>query len=74
MESKPDIDTARSINRNLFWIGIVTLLVGIKLVLSFFVPGLKTPGELVLSGALLLVCTVNIFSLRAKLQSKGVDQ
>lgn len=53
--------------KNLYWIGIVTLLVGIKLILSFFFPGLKTSGELVLSGALLIVCTINIFSLRSKI-------
>jgi len=53
--------------KQLFWIGIVTLLVGIKLILSFFIPGLKTPGELVLSGVLLLACTGSIFNLRSNL-------
>ena len=57
----------QSHRKNLLWIGIVTLLVGIKLILSFFIPGLKTPGELVLSGILLLVCTGSIFKLRSNL-------
>ena len=67
MEHNPGNENTRSLSKNLLWIGVVTLLVGIKLILSFFVPGLKTPGELVLSGVLLLVCTVNIFNLRSKL-------
>jgi hypothetical protein len=66
MEDTAGNGNNRSLKKNLFWIGIVTLLVGIKLILSFFIPGLKTPGELVLSGILLLVCTVNIFTLRSK--------
>ena len=37
---------------------IVTSLVGLKLVLSFVVPGLKTPGELVWTGSILLVFTI----------------
>ena len=72
MEHKPDDESTRSVSRNLFWIGVVTLLVGIKLIFSYFIPGLKTPGELILSGMLLLVCTVNIFTLRSRLQSKQV--
>ena len=53
--------------KQLFWIGIVTLLVGLKLIFSFFIPGLKTQGELILSGVLLLVCTGSIFRLRSKM-------
>ena len=67
MNETKNMKSNRSLKKNLFWIGIVTLLVGIKLILSFFIPGLKTPGELVLSGALLIVCTINIFSLRLKI-------
>ncbi len=66
MEHNPSNENTSSLSKNLLWIGIVNLLVGIKLILSFFVPGLKTPGELVLSGALLLVCAVNVFNLRSK--------
>jgi protein-S-isoprenylcysteine O-methyltransferase Ste14 len=51
----------------LLWAGIVTLLVGLKLIFSYIVPGLKTPGELLLSGGLLLVCTVQLFKIRAGL-------
>jgi len=38
--------------------GIAALLVGFKLVLSYFIPRLKTPGELVWSGALLIIYSV----------------
>ena len=58
--------------RTLFWTGIAILLVAIKLIVSYFVPGLKSAGELILSGILLLACTVRIFALHIKLkQSKG---
>lgn len=33
----------------------ISFLVGIKLVLSYFVPGLKTPGELIWTGSILLL-------------------
>ena len=58
-------DLDRRLSRNLLWVGVVTLLTGLKLVLSAFVPGLKTPGELVLSGGLLLVTTVSVYRMRA---------
>ncbi len=67
MKNMTDNKNADSFSKNLLWIGVVTLLVGIKLILSYFISGLKTPGELILSGILLLICTVNIFSLRSKL-------
>ena len=50
----------------LLWTGIATLLVGVKLLLSFVIPGLKTPGELLLSAGLLLACTAQLFSMRAR--------
>jgi hypothetical protein len=56
--------------QNLTWCGVVTLLVGLKLVLSYVVPGLKTPGELVLSGGLLLIYTVRIFHLRTAVKGR----
>jgi hypothetical protein len=71
MEPHARSDYAGTLSSNLLWIGIVTLLVGVKLVLSYFVPGLKTPGELVLSGGLLLVTTVRVFALRRGLQSQN---
>jgi len=64
---------AKRIEKHLFWFGIVNLLVGIKLIASFFWPGLKTPGELVLSGGLLLIYTVKIWSLRSEV-IKHTDQ
>ena len=57
---------ASHLSKHLLWFGIINLLVGIKLIASFVVPGLKTPGELILSGCLLLVYTVKIWSLRSK--------
>jgi hypothetical protein len=67
MNSRTDSEYLRRLSKDLFWIGIVTLLVGIKLTLSFFVPGLKTQGELMLSGGLLLIYTFRIFGLRREL-------
>jgi hypothetical protein len=62
---KPDeqVATSRALSNKLFWTGVVTSLVGLKLLFSFFIPGLKTPGELLLSGFLLLVCAVQLFLL-----------
>ena len=37
---------------------IITSLVGLKLILSFLVPGLKTPAELVWTGLILVAFTV----------------
>jgi hypothetical protein len=67
MNDRPGDDLKRSMRRDLLWIGIVTLLVGVKLVLSYFFPALKTRGELLLSGGLLLVYTIRIFGMRSKL-------
>jgi len=57
---------AKHIRTHLLWFGIISMLVGIKLVASFIWPGLKTPGELILSGGLLLIYSVKIWSLRSK--------
>jgi hypothetical protein len=63
-----DIRILRDLSRNLLWSGIVTLIVGLKLVVSYLAPGLKTPGELMLSGGLLLVYTARIFRVRYRLE------
>jgi len=55
----------------LFWAAIVMGLVALKLMLSFFVPGLKTPGELLLSALLLLIYAYRLLRLRVKLSSKS---
>lgn len=60
-------DRSRELSRNLQWIGIIMLLVGAKLLVSFFVPALKSPGELALSGGLLLVYSIKTFRLRSGL-------
>ena len=57
----------------LLWAGIIMLLVGVKLLLSYFFPGLRTPGELALSGGLLLIYTVKILGIRRTvLESEGM--
>jgi hypothetical protein len=61
-----------SMKRDLLWTGIVTLFVGVKLILSYFVPALKTRGELLLSGGLLLLYTIRIFNLRSRLGREDI--
>jgi hypothetical protein len=53
----------RALSTKLFWTGVVVLLVAVKLLLSFFWPGLRAPGELLVAAFLLLVSTVQIFVL-----------
>lgn len=45
----------KQIKTYLIWSAIIMFLVGLKLILSYYFPGLRTPGELVLSGGLLLI-------------------
>jgi hypothetical protein len=68
MNTDGEIKFFKTVEKKLFWIGIATLLVSLKLLLSFFVPGLKTPGELVLSGVLLIACTWQIFEIYSNLK------
>ena len=43
----------------------ISILVGIKLVLSYFIPGLKTPNELVWTGGILLFFSIrSLFAYR----------
>lgn len=74
VEQHRNSEYARSLSRNLLWTGIIMSLVGAKLLLSYIVPGLRTPGELLLSGILLLVYTVRIFALRAGLEKRAGAQ
>jgi len=67
MEGKSFPVLAKHIQKHLLWFGIISMLVGIKLVASFIWPGLKTQGELVLSGGLLLIYSFKIWSLRSKI-------
>jgi len=55
----------RARSTKLFWTGIVVLLVAVKLLLSFFFPALRAPGELLVGGFLLLVSTAQILVLVA---------
>jgi len=58
----------RALSTKLFWTGVVILLVAVKLLLSFFWPGLRAPGELLVAVFLLLVSTIQIFVLCAGLR------
>ena len=55
------------VSKNLFWFGIINLLVAGKLLLSNFIPGLKTPGELLISGVLLLIYSGKMWHLRSQI-------
>ena len=68
MNTDGEIKYLKTVEKKLFWTGIATLLVSLKLLLSFFIPGLKTPGELVLSGVLLIACTWQIFDIYSNLK------
>jgi len=59
---------ATSIQKHLLWFGIINLIVGFKLIVSFVWPGLRTPGELILSGGILLIYSVKIWSLRGEVK------
>ena len=50
-----------SIKKRLMEIGIITLIISVKLLLSSLIPQLKTPGELVWTGLILLIYTGKIF-------------
>lgn len=70
---KPDkmiIGLLTTIRKELFWFGLINILVGIKLILSYIIPALKTPGELLLSGLLLLVYAGKIWYLRQKVEKE----
>ena len=68
MNTNVEIKLSKKAEKKLFWTGIATLLVSLKLLLSFFIPGLKTPGELVLSGVLLIACTWQILEIYSNLK------
>ena len=69
---KPDVETAvpSGLSSKLFWTGVITLIVGVKLIITFFAPSLRAPGELPLSGFLLLVCTVQLFLLHSSVKQR----
>ena len=54
--------------KHLLWFGIINLIVGFKLIASFVWPGLRTPGELILSGGVLLIYSVKIWILRGEVK------
>jgi hypothetical protein len=64
------MEAVRNLGRDLKWNGAIILLVGSKLLLSFFFPGLRTPGELLLSGGLLLFYGVRTLQLGKGLQDR----
>ena len=53
--------TIALLKKRLKEIGIITSIVSLKLILSYFLPALKTPGELVWTGLILLIYTVKTF-------------
>ena len=70
MKTNTEFKLIAEIKKGLLSTGIIMMLVAIKLLLSFFLPGLKTPGELVLSGFLLLVYTIKSFVLYSKVKQE----
>jgi len=50
-----------SLRKRLMEIGVITLIISMKLILSSIIPQLKTPGELVWTGLVLLIYTGKIF-------------
>ena len=63
------------LSKTILMSGVVALLVGLKLVLSYLIPAFKTPGELVLSGALLLIYAVYLLKIRSELENQfAVDK
>ena len=58
----------KEIKNTLVGIILISLLVGLKLILSYFVPGLKTPGELVWTGAILLIYTLKTYFTYKKIK------
>jgi len=69
MNTNGESKNLKTVEKKLFWTGIATLLVSLKLLFSFFIPGLKTPGELVMSGVLLIACTWQIFDIYSNLKN-----
>jgi hypothetical protein len=61
MEMESTEKLIETIKSGLLGASIIMLLVSVKLLLSYFVPQLKTPGELLLSGILLLIYTIKTF-------------
>jgi len=68
MDKILDQKLVQAIKTGLLGAGIIMLLVSIKLLLSYFLPGLKTSGELILSGILLLIYTIKTLSLYSKVK------
>ena len=68
MEKILDQKLTKAIKTGLLGAGIIMFLVSIKLLISYFVPGLKTSGELVLSGILLFIYTIKTLSLYSRVK------
>jgi hypothetical protein len=58
MQGSASSDSVRLLRKEMKGLLIITSLVGVKLILSFLVPGLKTPAELVWTGLILLGFTI----------------
>lgn len=68
MDQDNTLKLMKEIKKTLGGIILISFLVGLKLILSFFVPGLKTPGELVWTGTILILYTARAFFTYIKLK------
>jgi hypothetical protein len=71
MQPEAQTRDLRTLANKLFWTAVITLIVGLKLIVTFFAPSLRAPAEPLLGGFLLLVCTVQLYLLRAEVQRTG---
>ena len=56
------------LHKQMLWFGIINFIIGAKLIISYIIPGLRTPGELILSGIILIIYSVKIWNVRSKLK------
>lgn len=73
MNKKADPAVSAAVPRRLFWTAVVILLVGVKLLVTFFAPRLRAPGEPLLGGLLLLLSTAQLFLLYSDVRRGGVS-
>jgi hypothetical protein len=74
MKREAGATSPQALSTKLFWTGVINLIVGVKLLLTFFVPGLRAPGEELLSGFLLLVCTMQLLLLHSSTKPRREEE
>jgi len=67
MNEKSVSEFFKYLQKQLFWFGVINLIAGTKLIISFFIPGLRTRGELILSGILLIIYYFKIWRTRTQI-------